>query len=102
MTVSSQTVTIDEGSTAVNSGSFSDPGADAWTATVDYGDNTGVQAPTLNADKTFALSHTYADSGTFTVIVTVTDDDGGLALDRSRPQSTTSRLNSPTSARIGR
>ena len=77
MTVSSQTVTIDEGSTAVNSGSFSDPGADAWTATVDYGDNTGVQTLTLNADKTFALSHTYADSGTFTVIVTVTDDDGG-------------------------
>lgn len=55
-------------------GSFTDPGADSWTATVDYGDGSGVQPLTLNADKTFALNHTYAEMGnTFTVTVTVSD-----------------------------
>src|SRR5262245_13382996 len=31
-----------EGATLVASGSFSDPGADTWTATVDYGDGQGA------------------------------------------------------------
>ena len=52
-----------------SSGSFTDPGADTWTATVDYGDGSGVQALTLT-DKTFNLSHTYADNGSYTVTVT--------------------------------
>jgi VCBS repeat-containing protein len=69
--------TIDEGSTFLDSGSFTDPGTDSWTATVDYGDASGVQALAIDPDKTFALSHLYADNGSFTVTVTVTDDDGG-------------------------
>jgi DNA/RNA endonuclease G (NUC1) len=56
------------------SGSFTDPGADAWTATVDYGDGTGARALVLSG-KTFSLSHTYAAAGTFTVTVRVSDDD---------------------------
>ena len=32
---------INEGSTFSSSGSFSDPGADTWTATVNYGDGSG-------------------------------------------------------------
>jgi PKD repeat protein len=72
---------IDEGSTFTGSGDFSDPGADTWTATVDYGDGSGVQALTLAADQTFALSHTYADDGVYTVTVTVSDDDGGTGSD---------------------
>ena len=43
---------VDEGSTYIGSGSFIDPGADTWTATVDYGDGTGSQTLTLNANKT--------------------------------------------------
>ena len=70
-------VTVDEGSVFAQSGSFTDPGANTWTATVNYGDGGGVQPLVLNANKTFALSHTYADNGSFTVTVTVTDDDGG-------------------------
>ena len=58
-------------------GSFMDPGADLWTATVDYGDGTGAQPLSLSG-KTFGLSHTYRDPGTFTVTVRVTDDDGGV------------------------
>jgi len=70
--------TINEGSTFLSSGSFTDPGADTWTATVDYGDGSGVQPLGLNEDKSIALSHIYADNGTYPVTVTVSDDDGGL------------------------
>lgn len=62
-----------EGYAAV--GGFTDPGADRWTATVDYGDGSGTQALPL-AGKSFSLSHSYSVAGTFTVTVTVTDDDG--------------------------
>jgi hypothetical protein len=72
------TAAVTEGGTFTASGSFTDPGDDRWTATVDYGD--GTTGPlTLNADKTFALSHVYADEspiGTYTVTVSVSDDHG--------------------------
>jgi hypothetical protein len=66
--------TIAEGGTFVASGSFSDPGADTWTATVDYGDGSGVKPLTLNANKTFALSHVYGHEGSYGVTVVVRDD----------------------------
>ena len=66
--------TIDEGGLFSSGGSFTDPDADSWTATVDYGDGTGVQSLSLNPDKTFSLSHTYEQDGVYTVTVTV--DDG--------------------------
>jgi hypothetical protein len=73
--------TINEGATFNQNGSFTDPGTlDTWTATVDYGDGSGVQPLTLTG-QTFALSHTYADNGIYTVTVTVTDDDGGPGSD---------------------
>jgi len=62
------------GETYTASGSFTDPGADAWTATVDYGDGSGTGALALSG-KTFSLSHTYAAAGPFTVTVRVSDDD---------------------------
>jgi len=73
--------TINEGDTFMSSGSFTDPGADTWTATVDYGDGSGPQALALNPDGSFALSHTYVDNGTFNVTVAVNDDDGGVGSD---------------------
>ena len=67
-----------EGLAFTRSGSFADAGNDAWAATVDYGDGSGTQALMLNADKSFDLSHVYADNGAYTVTVTVADTDDGL------------------------
>ena len=55
-------------------GSFADPGADQWSATVSYGDGSATQSLLLSG-KTFALSHIYLSPGTFTVTVQVSDDD---------------------------
>ena len=55
-------------------GSFTDPGADSWSASVDYGDGSGTAALVLNGNS-FTLLHTYLSAGTFTVTVTVNDDD---------------------------
>jgi hypothetical protein len=63
---------IDEGSTFSRSGAFTDPDANSWSATVDYGDGSGAQALALSA-KTFALSHLYEDNGDYTVTVSVND-----------------------------
>ncbi|HEY1381893.1 MAG TPA: LamG-like jellyroll fold domain-containing protein, partial [Gemmataceae bacterium] len=71
-------VTLNTLGTFTRAGSFTDPGTDTWTATVNYGDGTGTQPLTLNADKTFSLSHNFATDGVYPVIVAVTDKDGGL------------------------
>jgi hypothetical protein len=65
--------TLLPGETYTASGSFTDPGADTWSATVNYGDGSGVAALAL-AGKNFSLSHTYNAAGTFNVTVQVTDD----------------------------
>ena len=64
------------GETYTTTGSFADPGADHWTATVNYGDGGGSE-PLGLSEQAFTLTHTYAAAGTFTVTVTVTDEDGG-------------------------
>jgi hypothetical protein len=66
--------TLLPGETYNTNGSFSDPGADTWTATVNYGDGGGNETLALS-DKTFALSHTYLATGAFVVTVRVSDDD---------------------------
>jgi PKD repeat protein len=66
--------TVNEGGRYTATGSFTDPGADQWTATVNYGDGSGVQPLTLTG-KTFALNHAYVDDGSYTVTVTVTETD---------------------------
>ena len=66
--------TLLPGETYSAGGTFADPGADSWTATVDYGDGSGITTLTL-ADKSFSLSHTYLAAGSFTVTVRVSDDD---------------------------
>jgi hypothetical protein len=65
---------LNEGDTFSAGGFFTDPGDETWTATVDYGDGTGPQPLSLNADKTFSLNHQYVDAGNHTVIVQVYDD----------------------------
>jgi DNA/RNA endonuclease G (NUC1) len=62
------------GETYSANGSFSDPGADPWSATVNYGEGAGFETLVLN-NKSFVLAHTYVVAGTFTVTVRVSDDD---------------------------
>ncbi len=72
---------------------FTDPGADVWTGTINYGDGTGNQALTINQmTKSFSLGHTYTTSNTFTVTVTVNDDDGSSFTDSF---TVTVNLNTP-------
>ncbi|HZL91347.1 MAG TPA: PKD domain-containing protein [Pirellulaceae bacterium] len=65
--------TVNEGSAFVDTGSFTDLDSESWTATVDYGDGSGVQNLELNPNKTLSLSHVYADNGSFIVTVVVRD-----------------------------
>ncbi|MDX6372182.1 MAG: hypothetical protein QOD98_1170, partial [Nocardioidaceae bacterium] len=64
--------TAAEGSTFTSAGTFTDDQPAGATATVNYGDGTGVQPLTL-AGGGFSLSHVYADNATRTITVTVTD-----------------------------
>jgi DNA/RNA endonuclease G (NUC1) len=66
------------GETYGATGGFTDPGADTWTATVDYGDGSGTRALGL-AGMTFSLTHLYGAAGTFTVSVMVSDGDATSA-----------------------
>jgi hypothetical protein len=68
-------LTLSEGGTFDLTGSFTDPGSDFWTVTVDYGD--GFSTPVVHSAKAFSDDHVYADDGTYNVVVTVLDDDGG-------------------------
>lgn len=69
--------TINQGETYTANGSFSDPDSTSWTATVNYGDQTGTQPLTLNGTS-FTLSHQYMTAGTYTLTVQVTDESGGV------------------------
>ncbi len=62
------------------SGTFTDSGTDTWTATVDYGDDTGVQSLTLTGTN-FELNHLYSEIGVYPVTVTVSDNDDGVGKD---------------------
>jgi len=71
--------TLLPGETYRASGSFRDPGADRWTAVVDYGEGAGPEAIALDGVE-FVLSHPYLAAGSFTVSVAVSDgDDTGTA-----------------------
>jgi hypothetical protein len=74
-----QTATADE-ATSFDLGSFTDPGADSpWSVDVDWGDGSDHGAASAtSAGSLDAMSHTYADAGSYQVTVTVTDKDGGF------------------------
>ncbi|HSB69073.1 MAG TPA: ELWxxDGT repeat protein [Candidatus Methylomirabilis sp.] len=57
--------------------SFTDPGADQWNVTVDYGD--GTVASPIAALHQFTLNHVYELPGERTISITLEDDDGGEA-----------------------
>ena len=68
--------TVEAGSAVTFNGSFTDPGSlDTHNAVWDFGDGTTAVAGTLTPN------HTYTDGGTYTAVLTVTDDDGGVGSD---------------------
>ncbi len=68
---------MNEAGTLTLTGSFTDPDAgESWTGQILWGDNWASQSFTPNANKTFTLSHFYADSGAFTAKVIITDSSG--------------------------
>jgi len=73
--------TLNRGDTYQQDSSFIDvnPSATSWSGTVDYGDGSGPQTLLLNPDKTFSLNHQYNTVGTYTMIITVTNDQGDTA-----------------------
>ncbi len=62
-----------------------DPGADELTFDWDFGDGTNVSRTYPNTDETFpvriteVITHLFLDGGSYTVVLTVRDDDGGKA-----------------------
>jgi hypothetical protein len=77
-------VNIDEGKSEKFSGTFTDPGNDGWTVTVDFGDGTErvVQRIAPGAARAFDIpAHTFDDNGIYLVTVAVRDDQ--MAEDRA-------------------
>jgi PKD domain len=71
-----------EGATLTQTSAVTDTDSTSWTATVDYGDGTGVQALGINPDRTFTLSRVYAENGAYTLTVSVIDAQGNTGTDR--------------------
>jgi PKD repeat protein len=77
--VSATPGTADEGASLAVTASLTDPGyLDSLVALIDYGDGSAVERRSLDTARSLTLSHRYADSGTYPLTITVTDDDGGV------------------------
>ena len=98
-TVSATGDSINEGETATVNVSFSDPGdPDTHTATIDWDDGSAIEnLGTVTSP--FNPTHEYANDGSFTVTITVTDDNGGVGSDTA--PVTVNSLNSPPVADAG-
>ena len=70
--------TVNEGEVFNFNGSYTDVDTnDTHTALIDWGDGTGVEAVSVDSlAKELSGSHVYADNGTYTVVVTITDSEG--------------------------
>jgi hypothetical protein len=70
--------TLNVGATYSVAATFTDPGADSWTATVHWGDGSAPEVVPL-ATRSFSLTHIYAAAGTYTVAIDIADDDTSTA-----------------------
>ena len=60
---------------------FTDPGADAWTAQVNFGDGSAPLTLANLTARNFTLTHQYQQTGRFPVTVMVSDGDGASGSD---------------------
>lgn len=69
-----------EGRAAIAKADFSDPsgGDGPFTCTINYGDGSGEVAGVVSGTTCTGLAHIYAEAGSYTVAVSVTDNDGGV------------------------
>jgi DNA/RNA endonuclease G (NUC1) len=65
---------LNVGATYTVNGTFSDPGADTWTATVVWGDGSAPEVVPL-AGRDFTLTHIYTAGGSYPVSISIADDD---------------------------
>lgn len=70
-------VGLPAGQALTNTITLADPGTDSFTAYVNYGDGSPLATIPAGTNKWFALDHTYASNGTYTVTMMVRDDDNG-------------------------
>ena len=70
--------TLNVGATYTASGTFTDPGADAWTATVRWGDGSAPEVVPLSGHS-FSLTHIYTAGGSYTVAIEIADDDTSVS-----------------------
>jgi PKD repeat protein len=70
---------VNAGAAYTAAGGFADPGADSWIATVDWGDGTAASQAALSGQQ-FSLAHVYSTAGTFTLTVTIADDDASSSV----------------------
>ena len=88
-TVGAPTVSAEpsnEGSAVTADAGFSDPAGAAdepFTCSVNYGDGSGATVGAVSGFNCAGSSHTYADNGSYTVEICVTDKDGGSACNDS-------------------
>jgi uncharacterized delta-60 repeat protein len=71
------------GVTTTVGGTVTDPGRDAVTLSLKFGDGDAPQPVIPNAAGAFSAGHAYARPGTYAVSVTATDDDGGTSTDEA-------------------
>lgn len=65
---------LNVGATYTVSGTFTDPGADNWTATVIWGDGSAPEVVPLSG-RSFTLTHIYTAAGSYPVSISIADDD---------------------------
>ena len=67
---------LNEGEPFTQQVTFIDRGGMSWTATIDYGDDSGTETLQISEHGSFVLSHQYLDNGTYTITVELVNDDG--------------------------
>ncbi len=77
---------------------FHDPGSDAWTWFVDFGDGKFASGQTEPGQRSFQLSHTFATVGARSVLVTV--DDGAASHLMAFALDVSSNLHAPSDIQI--
>ncbi len=58
--------------------SFTDPGADTWSAQVDW-ENDGTFEASYTTDRSGSATHAYGSAGSHTAAIKILDDDGGVS-----------------------